>query len=366
MNKKSPRVTIGLPVYNGAQFIEEALDSLLAQTFTDFELIISDNASTDQTEQICRSYAARDKRIRYLRQAHNIGAGNNFNYVFERASGEYFKWVAHDDVYDAEFLSKCVSLLDEAPPSVVLCVPRIKLIDEQSNVISHDGFASKRFLTHNTEVVCELRFPEVLSVLAKGAVTRVIWGLMRTSALKKTRLFIPYHSGDVVLAAELSLLGTFWQTSDYLLSMRLHPKRPARSLKDENAWWGTPGTARAPVWLKLLGGFISAINRSKLSQLEKLYRIIQIQVFIRGRLQRHLFSPLAWKSRAWLTRTALKATPYTYVPLRIWALVAISRPSGMAGLYMQIREVWKVPGEQLRSILENRKFTSQNKDSSIA
>lgn len=362
----SPRVTIGLPVYNGAQFIEEALDSILAQTFTDFELIISDNASTDQTEQICRTYAVRDKRIRYLRQDHNIGAGNNFNFVFKHASGEYFKWVAHDDVYDPEFLSKCVKLLDEAPRSVVLCVPRIKLIDEHSNVIAQDGFASTRFLTHNTEMVCELRFPEVLRVLAKGAVTRIIWGLMRTEALQKTRLFIPYHSGDIVLAAEMSLLGTFWQTSDYLLSMRLHPKRPARSLKDENTWWGARGNVRAPVWLKLLSDFISAISRSKLSYLEKIYRVIQIQVFIRSRLQRHLFSPLAWKSRACLTRIALKATPYTYFPLRLWALVGILRPTNVAGSYTQIREVWRMPGEQLRSTLENRKLASQNQDSSTA
>jgi hypothetical protein len=170
----------------------------------------------------------------------------------------------------------------------------------------------------------------------------------------------------VVLAAELSLFGTFWQTPDHLLSMRLHPKRPARSLKDENAWWGTRGTARAPVWLKLLSGFISAISRSKLSYLEKIYRVIQIQVFIRGRLQRHLFSPLAWKSRACLTHVALKATPYTYFPLRLWALVGILRPTDVAGSYMQIREVWRTPGEQLRSTLIKRKLASQNQDSRTA
>lgn len=365
MNRKSPRVTIGLPVYNGAQFIEEALNSMLAQTFTDFELIISDNASTDQTEQICRSYAARDNRICYFRQARNIGAGNNFNYVFEYASGEYFKWIAHDDVYDPEFLSKCVRILDEAPPSVVLCVPRIKIIDERSNVISHDDFASRRLLTRNTEIVCELRFPEVLHILAKGAVTRIIWGLMRTETLKKTRLFIPYHSGDVVLAAELSLLGTFWQTSDYLLSMRFHPKRPARSLKDENIWWGAREAVCMPIWLKLLASFISAIHQSKLSYLKKSYCIFQLQIFFRGQLQRYLFSPLTWKSRAWLTQVALKATPYTYVPLRLWALTSVTRSSNAAGLYTQICEVWKAPGEQLRSTLENRKLASQNEDSII-
>ncbi|WNC86000.1 glycosyltransferase family 2 protein [Thermosynechococcus sp. QKsg1] len=89
-------LSIGMPVYNGAKFIREALDSLLAQTFTDFELIISDNASTDETEAICREYAAKDKRIRYVRQAQNLGAAANFKYVLDEARGEYFMWAAAD------------------------------------------------------------------------------------------------------------------------------------------------------------------------------------------------------------------------------------------------------------------------------
>lgn len=94
---KMPQVSIGMPVYNGEKFIREALDSLLAQTFTDFELIISDNASTDGTEAICREYAAKDSRIRYVRQAKNLGPVANFKYVLDEAVGEYFMWAAHDD-----------------------------------------------------------------------------------------------------------------------------------------------------------------------------------------------------------------------------------------------------------------------------
>ncbi len=101
---KVPQVSIGMPVYNGAKFIHEALDSLLAQTFTDFELIISDNASTDETEAICREYAKKDDRICYVRQVMNLGMTANFKFVFDKAKGEYFMWASHDDVWGPSFV----------------------------------------------------------------------------------------------------------------------------------------------------------------------------------------------------------------------------------------------------------------------
>src|SRR5690606_34223573 len=106
-----------------------ALDSLLAQTFTDFELIISDNASTDGTQSICESYASRDPRVRYIRQARNIGAARNHNYTVEVARGELFKWAAHDDLYSPRFLDACVAELD-AHPEAVLAFSRTCFIDE--------------------------------------------------------------------------------------------------------------------------------------------------------------------------------------------------------------------------------------------
>ena len=116
-----PRVTIGMPVYNGAALVGAALESILAQTLTDFELIISDNASTDATAEVCRSYAAKDRRIRYYRNEKNLGAAPNFNRVVELATNgvPYFKWAAHDDVIAPTFLEKCARVLDAAPQSVV-------------------------------------------------------------------------------------------------------------------------------------------------------------------------------------------------------------------------------------------------------
>jgi len=103
---------VGLPVYNGERFLGRAIDTLLAQTYRDFELIIVDNASSDGTEDICRAYAQRDRRIHYWRNARNLGAMGNFRRVFELARGELFKWAAHDDEHEPAFLEKCVTALD--------------------------------------------------------------------------------------------------------------------------------------------------------------------------------------------------------------------------------------------------------------
>lgn len=110
-----PRVSIGLPVFNGGSYLILALDSLLAQTFRDFELIISDNDSSDQTESICRDYARRDKRVRYVRQSSNIGATANFNYVLDQARAPYFMWAAHDDIWEPDFLAELTSMMEADP-----------------------------------------------------------------------------------------------------------------------------------------------------------------------------------------------------------------------------------------------------------
>jgi glycosyltransferase involved in cell wall biosynthesis len=89
---RTPRVSVGLPVRNGANYLREALDSLLSQTLADFELVIGDNASTDGTEAICREFAARDDRVRYVRHDTDIGAPRNFNFVFPESQAPYFRW----------------------------------------------------------------------------------------------------------------------------------------------------------------------------------------------------------------------------------------------------------------------------------
>src|SRR4051794_35048945 len=117
MGIHKPQVSIGLPVFNGERYLASALDCLINQDFDDFELIISDNASTDATESICRDYAEKDKRIRYFRNEANIGATQNYNRVFELASGEYFKWASHDDECHPSLIRRCLETFAESPPS---------------------------------------------------------------------------------------------------------------------------------------------------------------------------------------------------------------------------------------------------------
>lgn len=127
------RVSIGLPVWNGEDFIGQALDSLLTQSFSDFELIIADNASTDGTEAICRSYAAADPRIRYYRNAQNIGLQANTQKVLDLATAPYFMWACHDDLWDSSYVAKLVQELDGSD-SLVLAGSNAASIDENGTL----------------------------------------------------------------------------------------------------------------------------------------------------------------------------------------------------------------------------------------
>ncbi|MCH9054911.1 glycosyltransferase [Synechococcus sp. PCC 6716] len=139
IGRENPKISIGMPVYNGARYIREALDSLLAQTFTEFELIISDNASIDNTEAICREYAAKDHRVRYIRQSQNLGASANFKFVLDKALGEYFMWAAADDIWDKNWIEK---LLPVSVEGQCIAFGMLITINENSQQIQHP--ANKR------------------------------------------------------------------------------------------------------------------------------------------------------------------------------------------------------------------------------
>ena len=135
MGQNRPIVSIGMPVYNGEKFIDDALDSLLEQTFTNFELILSDNASTDATESICRNYAKRDSRIKYFRQEKNIGALRNFQFVLDEAVGEYFMWAACDDKWHGSWIASLHKKIIKTENSAVF--GKLIQIDEFSAPIQH-------------------------------------------------------------------------------------------------------------------------------------------------------------------------------------------------------------------------------------
>jgi len=264
MSNSRTRVSIGLPVYNGENYLEQALDSILAQTYSDFELIISDNASTDRTAQICQSYAAKDSRIRYSRNPQNLGGVPNYNRTFELSSGEYFKWAAHDDVLAPEFLRQCVGVLDERP-DVVLVHPKIKIIDEQGKVVSDYG-VKLRTASPRPHV----RFHDLIWVRHW---CQQIYGVIRRNALKRTRLHGSYASSDRVLLIELALLGPFHEVPEYLQFWRRHSEQGSKLVHDLHAYsaWFDPdnkGAFRAPATRLVLEHF-RAVQLARLGPSER-------------------------------------------------------------------------------------------------
>ena len=212
-----PLVSIGMPVWNGESFIEETIKSLLMQTFRDFELIISDNASDDRTPTICRHYAERDRRIRYFRLQTNIGAAPNFNEVFRIARGRYFKWACHDDTYLPDFLIRCVEVFQSSAPDVVVVYPKTEMIDEKNRSLGIDRL--------NLSVGGRMPHLRLTHFMKNIHWSNPMFGLIRSEKLRKTRLHDSFIGSDHVLLAELLMLGEFREVPEVLFRRRLHPGR---------------------------------------------------------------------------------------------------------------------------------------------
>lgn len=217
----TPLLSVGLFVYNGERFLKEVLNSILSQTFTDFELIISDNASTDRTGEIATAYAKRDDRIRYYRNEKNMGAGWNIRRVYELATGKYFKQAAADDLLEPDFLRRCVESL-EKDPGCVLAYARTKEIDENGALIKNYVMPMK---TDYVDPVA--RFREMLLIPSWGY---PIFGVMRMSALRQLPPQGSYVNADGVLLARMSLLGRFHEIPEYLFISRHHSGQSIRTL----------------------------------------------------------------------------------------------------------------------------------------
>jgi len=254
-----------MPVYNGADTLAEALDSLLAQTFTDFEVLISDNASTDATEAICREYAERDARILYERNAENLGAAGNFNRVFDRAQGKYFKWFAADDLLAPEYLERCVAALDDAGEEFVLAFPGRQIVDPDGNPLDHDPYLISG-KPADEQTYDDIGFSRLMRVCGSRCPI-FVFGLMRTEVAKQTQGMGAYIAADLVYVAELRLRGRFRKVAGDLFLQRLHPPTPevlARTKRSgDAAWFDTKKRKRwvFPEW-RLLGEMIRAISRA--------------------------------------------------------------------------------------------------------
>ena len=259
---RDPIVSIGLPVFNGERYLRQALDSLLGQDFQDFELIISDNASTDRTAEICRAYVAKDRRIRYYRNESNIGSARNYRRLFELARGEFFKWCSHDDVCHASFLTRCLDTFEFAPPSVVLVYPQCVFIGEYGEMLPRrcDSLESRNKQPFR-------RLAKVIRNVSNGG---PLWGLIRKESLRGSKLTSPVSYWDDLLLAELSLLGEIWELAEVHFQVRCYhgnavgicsaeqgstvlsnPNKASRKTRKALLVWTDPSSSNKTIWLPI-------------------------------------------------------------------------------------------------------------------
>lgn len=261
----APKVSIGLPVYNGEKYLEICLRNLLGQSFADFEVIISDNGSRDGTEAICRRFAQADARIRYYRQEENRGASWNYNRVLELARGRYFKWVAYDDLLSADFLDACVRALDR-DPGIVLSYGVTTIIDAEG--------AAGETQPDRMHITDERPSARLREYLYKVGLTNAIYGLVRIEAMLGTSRHQPYPGSDIVLLGELAMRGRFEEIDGIRFLRRIHPQASASANPSLNqlVGWFNPGRAGKlvlPEWERL-GGYLAAIRRVPIAAGEKL------------------------------------------------------------------------------------------------
>lgn len=279
-----PIASIGLPVFNGARFLLQALDSLLAQTMRDFELIISDNASTDETAEICNDYARRDARIRYLRQETNIGAPRNWSFVVTQARGRYFKWASANDLCAPQMLERCLAALEEHPHAV-LCYGRTALIDESSG--------ERTDYSGDFSLVDERPSDRFTHLLQAIGLNNPQCGVIRLEILRRTGLDRPYPGGDLPLMAELALRGRYLLLDEVFLFRRMGQATFSSRLTghERNRFFGSESN-RISTAIRLYLDYSSGILRAPIDLQEK------------GRSMRYLARHAAWDLLALLRKAS--------------------------------------------------------------
>ncbi|WP_372657339.1 glycosyltransferase family 2 protein [Hydrogenophaga sp.] len=224
--KTAPRVSIGMPIYNGEETIAASIESLLAQSLGDFELIVSDNASTDQSVAIVQRYQQQDSRIRLIRQAHNVGANGNFSAVVDAATGEYFKWTTCSDLCSPNFLQACVDVLDQRP-DVVLAAPQTLLFEADPDVHKvYDG---------DIEVQDSSPARRFVQLIQRLQLNNAMNGVIRTQALRYKRPIIDHFlKADIVMVSCLALQGGFALVPQALFLRRMDPKTATSLMSPED------------------------------------------------------------------------------------------------------------------------------------
>ncbi len=285
------KLTIGMPVYNSETYISESLESLLNQTYSDFTLLISDNASTDGTEEICRAFAQKDARIVYHRNSENIGMSPNFNLVAERCETPFFKWSTADDLWEPTMIEKTMAVI-EADPEIALCYPKTKLVNLVEG--TENKYDDRLHLMQDDPVE---RF---LGVMENIGLCNIHLGISRTAALRKTLMLKPFPGADLNLVAELAIYGKFFEVQEYLFCRRFHEDSSswARGNKDhQNRRFHSAKTKNTKLnrWRAHLESF-RAVNRAPFPSSDKRRLrsyLLRRVIWERGQLAQELWDKLA-------------------------------------------------------------------------
>jgi glycosyltransferase involved in cell wall biosynthesis len=236
---QSPRVTIGLPVFNGERYLQQTLKSILDQSFEDLEVLVADNASTDSTRDIVRAIASTDPRVRLIPSETNRGAAWNYNRLVNASSAELFKWAGYDDLLDPAYLERCVEALDR-DAGAVLAYPETEIIDANGRVVSK----------YEERLTVDQGRPEarVAAVAGQLNLCNACFGVMRRERMIDTGLIRPFVSSDVTFLVEMAALGRFARIRDTLFQRRVHAtsSRQGHTTLDAVAQWFDTSRTRAP------------------------------------------------------------------------------------------------------------------------
>jgi glycosyltransferase involved in cell wall biosynthesis len=274
------KLAVGLPVFNGENFLRETLAALGAQTLRDFSVTVADNASTDATPVIVAEQAPGNARVHVLRQSRNLGAAPNYNAAYRAAPpSEYFAWVAHDDLPQPRFFEACVAALD-AHPEAVVAFSRTAIIDPQGERIGE--FPDRPLLASPDRAV---RLGDVL----RSKSNHPIFGVIRRSALDRTRLHASYTGSDRTLLVELALQGPFIEIPEALFHLREHPQRSvrretSRTRQTREAWFDSSRAGKIvfPHWHRLRD-YVTAGLRTPMPLRDRFRCLLEIGRVVAGK-----------------------------------------------------------------------------------
>lgn len=290
MSNANPEVSIGLPVFNGANYVAEAIESVLDQSHKNFELVICDNASTDNTHDMCSGYARNDSRVRYIRNETNIGAAKNYDLVWHKSRGKYFKWLAHDDRILPEYVEQTVSALKQ-DPSVVLCNSVVDYID-------HNGDHLGYYRSVITRAAGDEPSERFAAIILRLHTCVDFFGMMPRSAMEGSLLHKAFRGSDRAFLAQMALRGRLLQLSEPLVQMRQHSEQYSqlRNTRQQVSWQDPSRSRRNELSiLTLYRTYRELVNTESMTEMErkecrKVLRRFWVQGWTGARLLAELIS----------------------------------------------------------------------------